>query len=157
MINLPDWAKAFDLLIARKKSNCYGLEKHCNGCNVLKSNYTNIFIIQELHASFTGLLDRIFGFNGCPGWGLHTLTQYNQEDFRVLHKFLEPKNGPLFHMVYKLQADNYLRYEFPIAALPVSILFTLIIHILYLVASKLIGKTFVQHVKNLCTGCIPMI
>ncbi|XP_072043465.1 sphingomyelin phosphodiesterase 4-like [Amphiura filiformis] len=72
---------------------------------------------KELHASFQGLLDNIFGFNGCPGWGINTLTQHNHEDFRVLQKFMEPK-GALLYMVYKLQADNYLRYEFPISSLP---------------------------------------
>ena len=67
------------------------------------------------------MLDSIFGLNGQPGWGLHTMTShFGREDFKCLLDFMSP-SGPLFLMVYKLQSDQYLRYEFPVDRLPVSV------------------------------------
>nr|XP_054748823.1 sphingomyelin phosphodiesterase 4-like isoform X1 [Lytechinus pictus] len=73
---------------------------------------------KDLHSIYTLFLDLVFGLNGHPGWGLHTLNcQYSKDDFKVLQDFMSP-NGPVFLMVYKLQGDHYLRYEFPVEKLP---------------------------------------
>nr|XP_006821103.1 PREDICTED: sphingomyelin phosphodiesterase 4-like [Saccoglossus kowalevskii] len=73
---------------------------------------------RDLHTIFPLLLESIFGFNNSPGWGLKTLHKQAQAlDFFSLRMFLAP-NGPLMSMVYKLQSDNYLRYEFLVSCLP---------------------------------------
>ncbi|XP_038059464.1 sphingomyelin phosphodiesterase 4-like isoform X2 [Patiria miniata] len=73
---------------------------------------------KELHSVYPQLLDNIFGYNQNPGWGLHVVTQQtSRDDYRVLQEFMSPR-GPLMLMVYKLQADGVLRYEFPVSSLP---------------------------------------
>ncbi|XP_022096197.1 sphingomyelin phosphodiesterase 4-like isoform X2 [Acanthaster planci] len=73
---------------------------------------------KELHSVYPLLLDSIFGYNQNPGWGLHAATQQTfRDDYRMLHEFLSP-HGHLMTMVYKLQADPALRYEFPVSNLP---------------------------------------
>lgn len=62
----------------------------------------------------------MFGLNGHPGWGLNTLNSlYAKDDSKHLQDFMSP-SGPVFLMVYKLQSDHYLRYEFPVDKLSVS-------------------------------------
>ncbi|XP_064620339.1 sphingomyelin phosphodiesterase 4-like isoform X2 [Lineus longissimus] len=75
---------------------------------------------KELHTIFPQLLEHIFGCVGQPGWGLHHIykSSYSHgHDYNAVRNFLAP-SGPIFKLVYKLQADDYLRYEFPISQLP---------------------------------------
>ncbi|XP_071502073.1 sphingomyelin phosphodiesterase 4-like [Diadema antillarum] len=73
---------------------------------------------KDLHGVYPLILDAIYGLNGHQGWNLHDLSNYiSREDFKALQDFLSP-SGPVFSMVYKLQSDQYLRYEFPVDKLP---------------------------------------
>lgn len=72
-----------------------------------------------------GLLENIFGFGAEPGWGLDTITKsQGHGDFDAVLRFLGPE-GPLLRLVYHLQTDVYLMYEYPFANLPVSSFLTL--------------------------------
>lgn len=77
--------------------------------------------ITELHYVFPILIDSLFGITDNVGWGLHSicLKRYPQE-YEVLCNFLSPQ-GPLFSICYKLLPDCYLKYNFPVSYLPVSI------------------------------------
>ncbi|XP_071848696.1 sphingomyelin phosphodiesterase 4-like isoform X2 [Apostichopus japonicus] len=76
------------------------------------------FSSKELQSIFPFLLDNIFGYNGHTGWGLHQLQSVtNLEDFHTLVTFMGPE-GALLHAVYKQQADQYIKYDFPVSNLP---------------------------------------
>ena len=67
------------------------------------------------------LLENIFGLTNQTGWGLRTIYRNCQPlEFEKLFRFLEP-NGPVFRLCYKLLAECYVKYEFPLTYLPVSV------------------------------------
>lgn len=74
----------------------------------------------ELHSFFPVLIDNIFGPQGTLSWGLRSTTESEHEDFRQLHHFLSPC-GPMFKLIYTLLKDPNIRYEFPLAYLPLKI------------------------------------
>ena len=69
-----------------------------------------------MHLLYPRLLASIFGFDFSKGWLLHSAKLRNLE--RVQH-FLGPQ-GCLWKLVEKLEKDTFLRYEFPVTCLPVS-------------------------------------
>ena len=78
-------------------------------------------MFQELKNALPSLLTNIFGFGSESGWQLNLVCRgYNTQDFESLQRFLGPE-GPLLNLVYSLQSDASLLYEFPVNCIPVSI------------------------------------
>jgi hypothetical protein len=73
---------------------------------------------KDLPALFRTLVDRIFGLStGGRGWGLNAIQKTSQyKDFLALTDFLSPR-GPLLRACYRLLADPFLRYDFPVSLL----------------------------------------
>lgn len=60
----------------------------------------------------------MFGFGNEPGWDLEYINKTTTPDeYEYGQAFLSP-TGPLLKLVYRLQADPYLTYEFPLRCLP---------------------------------------
>lgn len=79
------------------------------------------FSLKELQDIYPTLVNSVFGLNGGTGWGLRVMTRdTHPHDFDVLYNFFIPIGGPMFRMCYRLLNDS-LKYELPIAYLPVSI------------------------------------
>ena len=49
---------------------------------------------------------------------VHIENEFDIQDFKELQNFLSPK-GTLLNGIYKLCTDPYLKYDFPVACLPV--------------------------------------
>ena len=78
------------------------------------------FTFQDLSHVLPGLLENIFGFGAELGWGLDSITKAQQPvEFDSLVRLLAPE-GQLLQLVYNLQIDSYVTYEFPFGSLPVS-------------------------------------
>lgn len=77
---------------------------------------------KELEHLLPALVDNLFGETNGVGWGLRAI-QYNTfpVDYDLLFKFLHP-HGPVFRLCYKLLSDTYLKYDYQLTNLPVSIL-----------------------------------
>jgi hypothetical protein len=73
---------------------------------------------KDLPALFRTLVDRVFGLStGGRGWGLNAVQKDSQyKDFLALTDFLSPR-GPLLRACYRLLADPFLRYDFPVSLL----------------------------------------
>ena len=65
----------------------------------------------------------MFGFGNEPGWDLEYINKTTTPDEYEYGQAFLSLNGPLLKLVYRLQADPYLTYEFPLRCLPVSNLF----------------------------------
>uniref|UniRef100_A0A1B6DPQ8 Sphingomyelin phosphodiesterase 4 n=1 Tax=Clastoptera arizonana TaxID=38151 RepID=A0A1B6DPQ8_9HEMI len=79
------------------------------------------FSNKELEDFLPLLVDNIFGESNGKGWGLR-LIQYctHPTEYDLLFKFLHP-HGPVFRFCYKLLADTYLRYDYPLIYLPAKL------------------------------------
>ncbi|XP_029644144.1 sphingomyelin phosphodiesterase 4 [Octopus sinensis] len=73
---------------------------------------------KEAHHIFPTILESIFGFGHEPGWNLEYINKIKTpEEYEYGRAFLSP-NGPLMKLVYRLQSDPYLSYDFPLHCLP---------------------------------------
>lgn len=76
---------------------------------------------KEMQIVYPLILESIFGATDNCGWGLHSIYKnHNPYEYEIIYQFLRPQ-GPLFQLCYRLISDNYLRYDFPVAWLPVSL------------------------------------
>ncbi|XP_049858384.1 sphingomyelin phosphodiesterase 4 [Schistocerca gregaria] len=76
---------------------------------------------KEMQMVYPLILESIFGSADHCGWGLHSIYKnQSPHEYEIIYHFLRPY-GPLFQMCYRLISDNYLRYDFPVAWLPVSL------------------------------------
>eukprot|EP00057_Strongylocentrotus_purpuratus_P031282 XP_784153.4 PREDICTED: sphingomyelin phosphodiesterase 4 isoform X1 [Strongylocentrotus purpuratus] len=109
----PEPTERSSSLTAQVKSLCglhYPLRTRCFELESLIRRSSS----KDLNSIYPLFLDLVFGLNGHPGWGLNTLNSlYAKDDSKHLQDFMSP-SGPVFLMVYKLQSDHYLRYEFPV-------------------------------------------
>jgi hypothetical protein len=74
--------------------------------------------VKDLPTVYHTIVDRVFGLSsGGRGWGLSAIQKTGQyKDFVAISDFLSPR-GPVLRASYRLLADVYLRYEFPVALL----------------------------------------
>ncbi|KAL5016129.1 hypothetical protein ScPMuIL_005718 [Solemya velum] len=80
---------------------------------IIKSTST-----KELQHLLPQLLENIFGFGFEQGWSLDIITrQQHPYEFESVRRFLSP-DGQLLNLIYNLQADIYLTYEFALNCLP---------------------------------------
>ena len=96
-----------------------------------KVNYKMIsfFFTQELKNALPYIVESIFGYGAEPGWNLDKLSKYqNPNEFVAVRRFLAPES-PFLNVIYNLQADSYLQYEFQLTHLPVRIT-VMFIHVL---------------------------
>lgn len=64
------------------------------------------------------ILENLFGFGSETGWGLDLLSQSaNPHEFEAVRRLLSPE-GTLLNLIYNLNTDIYLSYEFPINCIP---------------------------------------
>ncbi|XP_063239013.1 sphingomyelin phosphodiesterase 4 [Bacillus rossius redtenbacheri] len=76
---------------------------------------------RDLEALFPAVVGDVFGAGGSRDWGLRsTLRKYAPADFDALVGLLGPQ-GPVFRACYRLLANCYLKYQFPLAFLPPKI------------------------------------
>ena len=79
------------------------------------------FNFQDIRNMLPSLLENIFGFGSEPGWGLDILSKsQNPHEYGAVLHLLAPE-GTLLNLIYSLQTDIYLTYEFPFTCLPVSL------------------------------------
>jgi len=76
---------------------------------------------KELHGIFQTVVDKVFGLqSGGRGWDIAaTLRTSHPREYTSLASFLAT-DGPLLAAAYRLLAEPYLRYDFPISRLPAS-------------------------------------
>ncbi|XP_052074338.1 sphingomyelin phosphodiesterase 4-like isoform X1 [Mytilus californianus] len=73
---------------------------------------------QELKNALPSILSNIFGYGSEVGWQLHSISRgYNLQEFECARRFLGSE-GPLLTLVYNLQTDVSLLYEFPLHHIP---------------------------------------
>ncbi|GAB1597519.1 sphingomyelin phosphodiesterase 4-like [Argonauta hians] len=73
---------------------------------------------KEAHHIFPTILESIFGFGHEPGWNLEYINKIKTPDeYEYGRAFLSP-TGPLMKLVYRLQSDPYISYDFPLHCLP---------------------------------------
>ncbi|PSN42217.1 hypothetical protein C0J52_11254 [Blattella germanica] len=93
------------------------LQHRCEQLAIIFAEYGN----KELQMVLPHLLENLFGLTNHVGWGLRTIYRNSQpREFEILFRFLEP-NGPIFRLCYKLLTESSIKYEFPIAYLPVKV------------------------------------
>lgn len=81
-------------------------------------NIINSAGTQELKNALPSLLACIFGSASDSGWQLNIISSgYNVQEFESARRFLGPE-GPVLKLVYSLQSDNSLLYEYPINHIP---------------------------------------
>ncbi|XP_033115241.1 sphingomyelin phosphodiesterase 4-like isoform X2 [Anneissia japonica] len=103
-------------------------------CQDLQSIF-NQYNYKELKPIFPKIVEHIFSHIEPYGWGLNNLqdttSRYNPwhdvrlrsskdgmlSDFKIVRDFFSP-SGPLFDLIYKLQADPAVRFEFSTEYLP---------------------------------------
>ncbi|XP_069703883.1 sphingomyelin phosphodiesterase 4 isoform X2 [Periplaneta americana] len=90
------------------------LQYRCDELNNIFEEFGN----KELQMVLPQLLENLFGLTNQMGWGLRTMYRNSQpREFDILFRYLHPV-GPLFRLCYKLLADCYVKYEFPLTYLP---------------------------------------
>ncbi|KAK3611705.1 hypothetical protein CHS0354_034376 [Potamilus streckersoni] len=73
---------------------------------------------KDFRTLLPSLVENIFGFGGDTGWNLDVISKTHfHHDFDAIRQFLGPE-GPLLTLIYNLQTDPYLTYEFPFKCLP---------------------------------------
>ncbi|XP_029475920.1 sphingomyelin phosphodiesterase 4 isoform X3 [Rhinatrema bivittatum] len=78
------------------------------------------FPAKDLHAVFPWLVEMIFGSldGSIVGWNLRCLQgRMNPVEYNTVIDFLDPSNGSMMKLVYKLQVEEY-KYDFPVSYLP---------------------------------------
>ncbi|KAJ8311969.1 hypothetical protein KUTeg_009342 [Tegillarca granosa] len=81
--------------------------------NIISSTGT-----KELRNVLPLILENLFGFGSETGWGLDLLSQSaNPHEFEAVRRLLSPE-GTLLNLIYNLNTDIYLSYEFPINCIP---------------------------------------
>ena len=94
--------------------NAPALHQRCYELSVLLAECP----MKDLPTVFHTIVDKIFGLSsGGRGWGLNSIQKSGQyKDFLAISDFLSSR-GPVMKACYRLLADPYLRYEFPMALL----------------------------------------
>ncbi|XP_041347976.1 sphingomyelin phosphodiesterase 4-like [Gigantopelta aegis] len=74
--------------------------------------------IKELKNCLPYIVESIFGYGAELGWDLDKISKYqNPHEFHAVRRFLAPESQFL-NLIYNLQADTYLQYEFQLNHLP---------------------------------------
>ncbi|KAK3083762.1 hypothetical protein FSP39_002782 [Pinctada imbricata] len=109
-----DWSRGFTTFFVRLQNVAFkSIPQRCMEMESVLQMGT-----KELRSALPQLLESIFGFGNEAGWGLDLVSRTtNIQDFECLRRLLSPE-GPLLSLVYSLQADPYLSYEFPFSCLP---------------------------------------
>lgn len=76
--------------------------------------------LQELRHALPYIIENMFGFGNESGWGIDKIDKHNHpQEFECLRRFLAP-DSRLLNLIYRLQGEIYLSYEFPFKYLPVG-------------------------------------
>ncbi|XP_071093679.1 sphingomyelin phosphodiesterase 4-like isoform X2 [Haliotis cracherodii] len=74
--------------------------------------------IKELRHALPYIIENMFGFGNESGWGIDKIDKHNHpQEFECLRRFLAP-DSRLLNLIYRLQGEIYLSYEFPFKYLP---------------------------------------
>ncbi|XP_046543533.1 sphingomyelin phosphodiesterase 4-like isoform X2 [Haliotis rubra] len=74
--------------------------------------------IKELRHALPYIIENMFGFGNENGWGIDKIDKHNHpQEFECLRRFLAPESQ-LLNLIYRLQGEIYLSYEFPFKYLP---------------------------------------